>query len=342
MKKILFIFLFISLIFTLPGFSKRLVVLPELADPTMVEISGDEIYILDDVIVHVYSLKDHRHLRKFGKKGEGPGEIFTTPDMPITMQLFDEYIILNSFNKMIYFSKSGRMIKEKRIPFIAFQVIPFGENYAVTKFNRSSDGTSKASVLLFDSELKEIKRLYENDLLNDLRKGKIAVPLVNIFIRCSDERVFVFDQQKEFVIEVFDLGGNNLSTIKMDYRKIKISEAYKKKTLDWLKVQPAFKTVPENVKDMIYFTEYLPVVRNSLVKDQKIFVQTYKTRDRLSEFFILDFIGKVNKQLFLPGADRDQIRPSPAATYAFQGNKYYYLVEDMDEEQWELHVENIK
>lgn len=333
---------FILAVCLLPGFGKMLKVLTEPANPTIVEAAGDELYILDDVFVYVYSLKDYKLLRKFGKKGEGPGELLTTLDMPITMQLSDKYIILNSFNKIIYFSKSGQMIKERRIPIIAFQVIPFGDNYVVTKFNRDSSGSSKAAVLLFDQDFKEIKKLYENNLLNDMRKGKIAVPLANIFAKCSGDRVFIFDQQRDFIIDVFDLNGKKLAPVTMDYRKLKVNEAFKKKYMDWLKVQPAFKTVMEVIKDMIYFTEYLPVVRNAKIMNQQLIVQTYKMQDQRCEFLMLDLKGNIKKQVFLPGADREQIRPDPAAVYTFQGNTYYYLIENVDEEEWELHSEAIK
>ncbi len=90
---------------------------------------------------------------------------------------------------------------------------------------------------------------------------------------------------------------------------------------------------------MIYFPEYLPVIRNILVIDKEIYVQTYKTKERLSEFFILDLNGSVLKTVFLPAAKWERkLRPTPAVTYAFKDNKYYYLEENMDKEEWELHM----
>lgn len=338
MKKILFLILLIFIIFTLFGFSEKLSVLAELTNPTIIEIDGEELYVLDDVEVFVYSLQDYSFLRKFGKKGEGPGELLPQPDLPLMMQVRKEDVLLYSFNKMIYFSKTGKMIKEKKIPFLTFQIIPFGKNYAAAKFNRNNQGGSQVSVLLFNDEFKELKNLYETTLPNDMGKGKIAFPFLTVYIQCSDNQLFVVDQQKDYEIQRFDLEGNRLKTIKKEYQKVKTTEVYKKESLEWMKLQPAYKTLPDVFKKMIYFLEYLPVIKNFLAKNNKIYLHTYKTKKNLSEFFILDVNGTVLETVFLPGAKKERIRPNPAVTYAFKDNKYYYLEENIDEEEWELHM----
>jgi hypothetical protein len=337
MKKIVFLILLVLLIFSSYGFSEKLSVLAELTNPAMIEIDGDKLYVLDDVEVYVYSLKDYSFLRKFGQKGEGPGELLPPPDLPITMQVRKEYVLLNSLNKMIYFSKTGKMIKEKRIPFIVFQIVPFGKNYAVTKFTRTNEGGSQISILIYNDEFKELKKLYQTTLLVDRGKGKIPFPIVSVYIQCLDNQLFVVDQQKDYEIQRFDLEGNRLTPIKKEYQKIKVTEAYKKESLEWIKLQPAYKTAPDIIKKMMYFLEYLPVIKNILVKNNKIYLQTYKTKKSLSEFFILDSSGTVLKTVFLPGAKQESISPTPSVTYAFKDNKYYYLEENMDEEEWELH-----
>lgn len=338
MRKIMFIILLVLLIFSSFVFSEKLSVLAELTNPAMIEINGDELYVLDGAEVYVYSLHDYGFLRKFGKKGEGPGELLPQPDLPIVMQIYSEYVLLNSFNKMIYFSKTGEMIKEKRIPFLTFQIMPLGKNYAASKFTRNSRGGSQVSVLLFDDEFKELKKLYETELLNDFGKGKVAFPLLDTFIQCSSDQLFVADQQSDFEIQRFDLEGNRLTPIKRSYQKIKITETFKKKSWEWLQLQPVFRTFPDVFKQMIYFPDYLPDIRNFLVKDKKIYVQTYKTKETLSQFFIIDLNGSMLKTAFLPGADKERLRPNPAVTYSFKDNKYYYLEENLDTEEWELHM----
>jgi hypothetical protein len=338
MKKVFVIFFMIIILFSSFTAAKKLTVLEELTNPAMMEIDGNELFVLDDVEVHVYSLQDNRFLRKFGKKGEGPGELLPQPDVPVIMKIYSDYILLYVTNKMIYYSKTGEVIKEKRIPFVTFQILSFGKNYAATKFTRSNQGGSQVTVMILNDEFKELKKLYETELLNDFRKGKIAFPFMDIFLQCTTDQLFIVDQKSELEVLRFDLDGNQLTPIKHSYQRIKVTEEYKKRSWDWLIMQPAFKTAPDEVKRMLYFLEYLPVIRYFHISDNKIYIQTYKTKKALSQFFIMDQKGSILKTVFLPGADKERLRPTPALTYAFKDNKYYYLVDKPDEEEWELHV----
>ena len=90
-----------------------------------------------------------------------------------------------------------------------------------------------------------------------------------------------------------------------------------------------------------YTPDVLPVFRECRVIGERLYIQTYRQKGDLSEFLFIDFSGKLIKKLFLPGTDRLQLRLNPASTYDFQNGRYYYLVEDLDEEQWELHVMNV-
>jgi len=73
MKKgyiILFFFLFVSF-----SFAKKVATLPELNNPFGLYIDVDRIFITEGVTTYIYSSKDYSLIKKFGKEGEGPGEI---------------------------------------------------------------------------------------------------------------------------------------------------------------------------------------------------------------------------------------------------------------------------
>lgn len=339
MKSILYFLLIFTIM--LPTFSESGVVLPELINPSMMFCDGQNYYILDGITVYIYSKQALKLLHQVGKRGEGPGELVSSPDLPVSLQLHQDNIVLNSFNKIIFFSKTGKMIWEKKIPFICFQIIPIQNKFAVTKFNRHNDGSSVASVILLDRNLKELKTLYSAKLLNDQGRGKIAFPLLSVFIQCYQDKIFVFDQKREFIIDIFDIVSNKTIAIKREYEKIPITKAYKKEKSAWLKLQPAIKSAPQEIHQMIYFLEFLPVMRHFIVKQDKIFIQTSRTQQSNAEFFILSLSGKMIKELYLPDAKIDAIRANPAATYTFHDYSYHYLKENEDEE-WELHVKKIK
>ncbi|MCK4762688.1 MAG: hypothetical protein KAW12_10875 [Candidatus Aminicenantes bacterium] len=319
---------------------ETMAVLPEINNPTMMDISGSELYILDNVQIKVYSLKDYRFLRKFGKRGEGPGELLTTPDAPFTMIVHEEKVLLNSVYKAIVYDKSGKMVREIKIaPSFLVEAVPSGENYVATKF-KWVDATATARTLIVDHGFKELKMIYETALPSSYKKRKIVMPPISTFARCTEDRIFVFDQQKD-TIKVFDLEGKPLPDIKVPYEEIRTDDAFKKKVADTLAIHPTFKRTPPEFKKMLYTPDVLPVFRDCRVKGDKLYIQTYRQKGDLSEFIFLDFSGKVLKKLFLPGSETLQIRLNPASTFAFKGDMYYYLVDNLDEEQWELNVQKL-
>jgi hypothetical protein len=62
-------------------------------------------------------------------------------------------------------------------------------------------------------------------------------------------------------------------------------------------------------------------------------------KDETDEFFIYNFNGQFLKRLFLPAAYLDGLRPCP--TY-IKDNKLYQLIENEEEEEWELHAHLIE
>ena len=330
--------LFFSLCFS-PGFSKKLAVLPQLTSPIMIEISGDELYVLEEAEVYVYSLKDYRLLRKFGKKGEGPGQLMPNTEVPLAMNIVDGTVYLNSQIKMVNYSKEGKFLAEQRIPF-SFQTVPFGKNYASIKISARHNVQTFIATLL-DPGFNNLEHLYSRERISRSQRGKLSLPPEIIIIRSSGSKLFLFDQQsKGLVINVFDHQGKQLKPIKLDYQRIKTDESFKKDAVAWFKAQPSFRMAAEELREMIYFPDYLPVIRNFLAGKQRLYIQTYKTQNHLSEFLILDFEGRLIKQTYLPGFANSPLQFNCSNTFIFPDDKYYYLEEH--ERGWEINMEELK
>jgi len=73
---------------------KKLATLKEVVNATSIEIDGDELFVLDEVVVYVYSMKDFKLLRKFGREGDGPGEFFYYPISPVMMVVINDEVVL--------------------------------------------------------------------------------------------------------------------------------------------------------------------------------------------------------------------------------------------------------
>ena len=86
------IFMVLMLLIVFPGFAVKLAVLPELNRPSYLEIRENEVFVLDETAVKVYSLKDCHLVRQFGKKGNGPGELMPNDEIPLQMQLVNAIV----------------------------------------------------------------------------------------------------------------------------------------------------------------------------------------------------------------------------------------------------------
>ena len=98
-------------------YSKKLGTLSDIVNPFSITIDSGNVYIVEGPKVYIYSLKDLNFIKKFGKKGEGPEEFRTAPMTNmgnIMIDVYSEFILVNSLGKLSYFSKDGKYQKEIR------------------------------------------------------------------------------------------------------------------------------------------------------------------------------------------------------------------------------------
>ncbi len=72
MKKIIIILLLILAVSF--AFAGKVKTLPELSNPDGIYTSENRLAITEGTTVYLYSLPDLKHIKTFGKKGEGPQE----------------------------------------------------------------------------------------------------------------------------------------------------------------------------------------------------------------------------------------------------------------------------
>lgn len=82
------------------------------------------------------------------------------------------------------------------------------------------------------------------------------------------------------------------------------------------------------------FPDYFPAVKRILIRDQLLYVLTFKKQDNRYEFFIFDLEGKLLKKSFVPLKDRRFMIPYP---FEIHKNKLYQMVENDETEVIELH-----
>lgn len=338
MKKMIIVSLLLALFSIRPVFGKKVATFEKLYQPEIISLYEDRLFVVEKAFVYVYSMKDFRFLYKFGKRGDGPGELSPQLRYKMQMQVDDLGVMLNCMGKMAFFTHEGQYVSERRVPFIAIQVIQIGDYTAMSKSIFNQAGKNSLAVVYFDSQMELAKTLYSRSYPHHHKSGKIDMVPQVVLIRKYKDNLFVFDQKGDFVVHMFDAKGNLVKKIETEYPKQKLPSEYIAKTWEWASKDIRLRQLSEEMRKMAYFPEYFPVMKNFVVDEGKIYVHTYQTQGDKSEFVIVDFNGKILKKVFLGGADINTIEYAP---YTFKDGKYVYLYENPDNEKIELYVENI-
>jgi hypothetical protein len=340
-KKSLFVLLFL-VAFLLPGLlvtpnfalGGKVVELPDINAPLSMCTQSDRLYICEVEGISIISLKDFRTMKTFGKKGEGPGEWARFPNLTV----HPDFLLVNTDNKVMLFSPDGELIKELKHGTRIGDFYPIGKNFAASHFEYEKNKITKNVISLYDSNLQLIKKICDQSPSGSVnpRDGGVLMlyrppQKVGIY-RAYKDRLYVSDAKKGFYIGVFDANGNKLYEIKPDYEKIKVTESYKKKSLEEIKSlwskrisQPKYKVV---------FHEYFPPPFMFYVNTGRIYVFTWKEKNNTRELMVMDVKGNLQKKVFVPITDRDE-------AICFSGDQFYFLRENLDKETIELHIVEI-
>lgn len=320
-------------------FAEKLATLPEILKPFHLSVDDQQFYVSENTTIFIYSLKDFKLKKKFGKMGEGPQE-FRRPQGGSGIMIIPQKdsLVINSMGKVSFYSKEGNFINEIKSPVTAqymsmFQ--PIGKHFVGLSFKMGENQTMDLTLNIYDNKLKKIKEIHKQPFF---KQGKMTFPVIPPLIYVSDNKI-VTAGEKEFIVKIYDADGKKITTITREYKLLKVNDDYKEGVLDSFKTNPDTKQFYEFFKNMIKFSDDFPAIQVFFVDNQKVYIQTYLKKDGRYEFFIYNFKGELLKRLFLPVEYLDGLRACP--TY-IKDNKLYQVVENIDEEVWELHAHTIE
>ena len=356
MKKLIF-FIFLILLFIVNLFCNRTAYLKGLMNPGSMIVDGDKLFVVDGARVLTYTLKDFSLLSSFGKKGEGPGELTVLPFWSNKISLHKQNIFLEGLSKYMLVKKDGQLIQEMRKTRRFIKILPVGNNYIVKTFPiRQPDKKFYEIIKVVNSQMEEIREL---DRVNTtfLNRGLNHFPVIpdSISFCVYKEKIYIEDSRKGFLIKVFDSNGNFLYKIEKEYPEIEVTRKIIKREMEHIKESFMQKrlsvTVPihigqegwESFKKWAKFTstKYLPSIKDILVKENRIYLQTYQKKGDKEEYIILNLKGKLLKRVFLPRLRSFALYDSfllgaGVKFYDFLGNSFFYLEEDEVEETWKI------
>jgi hypothetical protein len=320
--------------------AKKITTLGELSKPQSMVADGEKLFIVEGTSIYIYSLKNHQLVKKFGKPGEGPQEFrvnpFGGPGMVIFT--FPDHILVNSQGKLSYFTKNGGFIKEQKTP--PFAVLrPVKNNFIGSGFAYTKENEALLCFNLFNSKLEKIKEIHRSDIpINAASGAAIYIPYEPFLYQIYQEKIFIPDGKDDFAITIFDSKGNKIYRIEKDYKRLKVDETYKKRILLWYQRESPLKMFWEQLKKNIKFKSHFPAILDIALDGERLYVFTYKKKNHLTECIILDLEGNEQKKVFLPFPE---VFPLTPYLYSLQNNLFYTLVENEENETWELHMEKI-
>lgn len=330
MKKILII---LSLLIFISGtFLKGEIIatFPDLLKPTSIVIDEDRLYITEDITIFIYSMKDFKLIKKFGKKGEGPQEF----NRFAAVSPYKDNLLINSMSKVSFYTKDGEYIREiKTKGGFSFLYLPLGDKF-VGRGVSAKDNIRYVTINLYDKDLNKVKTLLNQEDDNQPGKGVLKILHNSLTYMTFNEKLYLVNGS-EFEIKVFDKDAKEVFTIKRDYKKRKFSEEDKEDIFEVIKTNPQQKQFFDMIKKMAVFPKEWPAIASVFERDNVIYVSTFKAKDKTKyEFYLFDSNGKFIHNLFIPLKFQSSIVPYPLS---IKNGKLYQLIENEDEEEWELH-----
>jgi hypothetical protein len=322
--------------------AEKVAVFEEFGRPGGIIILDGYIYIQEKTTVFIYKLKDFTFLKSFGKEGEGPGEIkMNMFGGPLTVLPNDRgQIVITSAAKVSFFSKTGEYLKEFKVnQFDSYY--PIGDKYICTSSTASEDDKAKLVLALFmaDENLKKGKIIYRTDFETGAN-FKFVFPITPFYPDTDGDKLFIIAGIHGFAIDVFNKNGDKLYRISKKFKPRKVPSTYKKKTIDWFKADPTYQSAWDFFRQRIEFNEYFPPIYRMNTDNGRIYVFSSTMKGDQRECVVMDHRGNEVKRLFLHLPERYGM--DFYDIYTIKNNYFYRLVENEDEENWELHRTKIE
>jgi hypothetical protein len=358
MKKIVLIIIMILLLLVTRVKGEKIGALTEVLKPGSIEVSKDRLYVVEGATFYVYSLKDLGLITTFGKSGEGPGELKVVPMFSNRIKALHDKLFAEGMSKVIFFSKDATLLREirKKGGFTTFKVMPIKENFAAVRMLNPTEKDKKyyLALSLLDPEMNVKKILYKQEFPE--REKDIIMVTDSIHFEVYKDKLYVEESERGFLIEVFDSKGDKLFEIKKNFTRQTLTEKDKAAILKNFKEDNFVRMMVkgaggwENFKTTVNFIypDTFPPIQDITVTDDKLYVSTYnnnKKGDKV-KYIVMDLKGNIISTPYMP-VPRDSSFLAKTfgrdnRFYGITNGKFYYLMENEDDEVWEVHAVEIK
>lgn len=321
--------------------------LKELLNPESIHVSKEMIFITQGAEILCYQKKDLKFVRKFGARGQGPGEFDISPIDNLGLRLFftGDEIVVNSAGKISFFTRRGILIREKRIQFAMQYFMMAGDKYVASEIEVRVEKQRHRviTVNLYDANFKKVAKLQEVPHWVQIPQSVDPIALV-LALKNQNHRGLLFQVSGKVIyvetgdrngIDLFDFKGKKISTITHSFEKVKLGEKFKGRIISYLK-----KRLPnyyQGIRDVIKFPSYYPAIRSFHISNRMLYVRVHQSSPDIGLFYVFSTAGKFIKRKSVSLREVGVLCTYP---FVINDKKIYQLVED-DEENWRLTVTDL-
>lgn len=318
----------ICLLFALSIFGERLTTFPQLSKPVLIKVGENLICINEGEEVYLYDLNDFKLIKKFGRRGEGPGEF--SSDLEIN--ILKEKIMIESQGKLSFYSFTGDLIKEmRRLP--KYRRLKLLEDRYIAASGILSNDVYHSVAIILDADFNELKTFYHDEARYHQQK-QVTNFSTSWYFDVSEKKCFIVGSS-DFKIDVFNKNGDSLYTISPKYERVKVSQEFIDAWFESIKKRRGMERY-YSAKQRVRFPEFFPAILDLIVDSGHVYVLTFRRKQEKSEFFIFDLEGKLVKKTFLPLKSLGNYVGVFFFPYCIKNNYLYQLIDNEEDEVWEL------
>jgi hypothetical protein len=314
-------------------------------------VDGNELFLVNDHSILVYSLDPVKLKFKIGQKGDGPSDFKYRP----LMYVYPDCIVALDYTKSLWFSRDGDLTKTKDYSDFAdfstsqeMRLLPAKNHYVRVVVDH---GLCSQSLYLLDENFEQIALLHEGLFdwwppgMRDPSKT-VNHKMIHHIIEAVvwEDRIFIYDSHRGFFIKVFDHTGQLLKVINHNSERCqRITDQFKARAIDFLlenDPQDYYKKIP---KGAFAFYTFYPPIESMRIAENFLFVTTFIENDNGHEIVVMDLEGQITKRIY-PLLPSFKYTKSLLAKdlYAFDQGKLYQLVKNDSTGAWELHIEPVE
>jgi hypothetical protein len=318
---------------------QKVVTLEETLGPAALYVYNNNAYIQEGGSILVYDLKDFKLKKRIGSKGSGPGEFKLVPYVKRLFLFFQkDKLLVCHLGRVSYFTLEGDYISERKhlvmLGWGSFH--PLESKYLALDIHHEEKEPYN-TIGIYDSQLN-----LEKVLLTAYEKEKYLKKnwaFDSIKYGTMGKWAFIVPSS-DFVIDVYDESGKKCHSIRKTVKKIPVTEDDKKYHTARYTDGNGDRKMGALIAKGLIFPKVFPAIRYLFFSSQKIYVLTYRRKGQHHQCFVFNPDGRQLKETWVPFYN-----PNPLAEmnfFSIANGNVYQLVENEDEESWELHIDPIK